>query len=1144
MIQKTQEKGGNALHEIICLAAVFLIIMMIPAAAGAGSKMTIGDTILKTDKLRELSGSDGTGIMVGVISDGVKHIADAQKSGDIPDTITVLSDKRKGDEGTAMLEIIHDIAPNATLLFHDFGGNEDGFIIAIDALVAAGARIIVDDVGWQSDPFFQDGKVATHIKEIQNKNPDLIYISSAGNSGDLHYQGKFVNGGEGFHLFGSSSGIGVEIQPGGIVSTILEWDDPWGASKNDYDLALIDTASGGQISMSERNQTGTEDPHERMDYKNGGDKPVKAEIRVKAKEGAEQREIELFLYIRPDKATIAPGFLNPDDSIHGQPAVPEVLSVSAVAPSELAVIQKFASQGEITINYPVPEKRQKPDITGIDTVDVTGAGGFKTPFSGTSAAAPHIAGLLALERGLFPGLAAEPVKEALLETAQDLGSPGWDNQFGYGLADAMKMYEYLKSKQDNISDTQNGSVGPSQKPLVIPQVITPKKPVEQNGTATGAEENSITGPVTITKPGKYTLEKDIRDSSPVIITIATSGVEIAGNGHQIEGVGVRIGLEDPILQTGIQVLSSDKGRINGVTITGVSVTGCFNGIDLADVDGGEVNNCRLLYNANGILLNSTGATKVTNNEGMGNSFSGIIQTGNSIGSTISNNRMIAGLYGIALDQGQQATVSNNTVTDNALSGIILIHGSEANQISGNIVSGNKDGGISLYSSLKNNIFQNICRENNLWGILLHESSGNTITGNELTGNLRGMNLYYADGNTIAGNTIDRNRATGIFFNPSGNNTVRDNSISSNDDEGIMIGTEVRPNVQNLIYNNVMSNKDNIIIQEGAQVNYQWNIEKIEGTNSIGGTFLGGNMWGSPGGAGYSQMCTDKNTDGMCDGAYEVKPGIVDQFPLRSPGTGANVTSSSQSEDQVSTVTEAKSPSSADEWVEEGKSLKDRADYLGALGAYTKALGLSPNNYQALRDIALVYSLMKDYPQSIIAVDNAIAQYPDSTELWSTKGDFYLTDLKQYQDAADAYDKALMYDPADIHSLVNKAFALDKTGKSEEAYQLYMQAVEINPELTDAWYKAGNLLTKAGRYEEALPLYDKALSIDPASSYAWNNKGYALAQLKRFEEAVEAYTKALSLDSGYSVAWKNLGDTYTALKLTLEAEEAYSHTKTS
>ena len=64
-----------------------------------------------------------------------------------------------------MLEIVHDIAPNASLVFHDCGWNVLEFNRAIDALADAGCRVIVDDIGWTDEPFFEDGVIAAHAAE-------------------------------------------------------------------------------------------------------------------------------------------------------------------------------------------------------------------------------------------------------------------------------------------------------------------------------------------------------------------------------------------------------------------------------------------------------------------------------------------------------------------------------------------------------------------------------------------------------------------------------------------------------------------------------------------------------------------------------------------------------------------------------------------------------------------------------------------------------------------------------------------------------------------------------------------------------------------------------------------------------------------
>ena len=92
------------------------------------------------------------------------------------------------------------------------------------------------------------------------------------------------------------------------------------------------------------------------------------------------------------------GHAIPMGSVFGHKAVPGVIAVGAIDAGDAGHddIEAFSSQGPSEVYFPSFESRLKPDITGIDGVAVTGAGGFPNPFFGTSAAAPHIAAIAAL----------------------------------------------------------------------------------------------------------------------------------------------------------------------------------------------------------------------------------------------------------------------------------------------------------------------------------------------------------------------------------------------------------------------------------------------------------------------------------------------------------------------------------------------------------------------------------------------------------------------------------------------------------------------------------------------------------------------------------------------------------------------------
>jgi len=242
------------------VAALDFVIKITTPSYGtsrAGSIQTEGDAVMGSDDVRSMLGIDGTGVLVGAISDGVDNMAVAQATGDLPGGILVnpaLSGG--GDEGTAMLEIIHDIAPGAGLAFSGgFAGLPTSleFVESVDFLVNAGADVIVDDVGNFGEPYFEDGIMAQAAANAVAMG--AVFVSAAGNGGLAHYQGFYVdtdpmddtpffNGGvTNLHDFGLADGglsdVGMSILTPGDIVVFLQWNDPFGMSSNDYDLIVL-----------------------------------------------------------------------------------------------------------------------------------------------------------------------------------------------------------------------------------------------------------------------------------------------------------------------------------------------------------------------------------------------------------------------------------------------------------------------------------------------------------------------------------------------------------------------------------------------------------------------------------------------------------------------------------------------------------------------------------------------------------------------------------------------------------------------------------------------------------------------------------------------------------------------------------------
>src|ERR1700722_4029187 len=131
------------------------------ASVGAG-----GATAAQVRQALDESGLNvnGTGIKVGVLSDSFNDHGGAaadEADGALPSAanIQVLKDLASGgsDEGRAMMQIVHDIAPGASLAFYTAFESEQDFANGILALAAAGCKAICDDVSYFDEPFFQNG---------------------------------------------------------------------------------------------------------------------------------------------------------------------------------------------------------------------------------------------------------------------------------------------------------------------------------------------------------------------------------------------------------------------------------------------------------------------------------------------------------------------------------------------------------------------------------------------------------------------------------------------------------------------------------------------------------------------------------------------------------------------------------------------------------------------------------------------------------------------------------------------------------------------------------------------------------------------------------------------------------------------------
>lgn len=443
-----------------------------PALSLGGLITTQGDTALRSFRARPAFGVDGQGIKVGVLSDSYNTIVGNPAADDVlrkdlpgttnplhPNPVQVLQDYPFGtrtDEGRAMLQIVHDIAPGADLAFRTgFLGAVD-FAKGIRELQQAGCGVIVDDVSYISEPFFRDGVVAQAVDAV--KAQGVSYFTAAGNFGSKSWQGTFapvaapagVTGQA--HNFASGFG-GTDILQNitlyqGDYTLVFQWDDgtPGLTTASDFDIYLANNNGNTLFGFNRMNVGG--DPIEILPFKVTADS-VQSNIVIVRESGSGNAQLKYVVYrgqlkvneYTPLNASTICGQAN----AAGAMAVGAVLYTNTPAYGNAPSAASFSSRGGTPVNGVV---RNKPDImapNGVNTsVNLGGVnidGDAFPNFFGTSASAPHAAGvaaLLAQAKQKYYGSALTPdnMRSIMQSTAIDMGTPGFDVASGPGYLEA------------------------------------------------------------------------------------------------------------------------------------------------------------------------------------------------------------------------------------------------------------------------------------------------------------------------------------------------------------------------------------------------------------------------------------------------------------------------------------------------------------------------------------------------------------------------------------------------------------------------------------------------------------------------------------------------------------------------------------
>ncbi len=456
---------------------------------------------LKVNQVLNTYGLTGKNVKIGVLSDSYNALggeAAGIASGDLPGVgnpngystpVNVLSEIATGsggiDEGRAMIELIHDIAPEAEILFYSaFNGYFD-FGDGIRALADAGADIIVDDISYFTEPFFQNGFIAQAVNDVVRQG--VVYFSSAGNSGELSYESNYRNfktqqlSLHDFDPTSSRDGFQTIVVPANSGTTLsFQWDQPSplftdgpGSTapqlRTDMDIFVFDPDTNELLFQSTNLN---EDSSVEVLNITTQSTPLVIDVAIVKSSGPNPKRIKWVNY-RDDITSTE--YDTKSSTVVGHANAQRAIAVGAVAffnaqgfnGRDNSRINGFSSLGGTLLRLNdngsrknTPLDTRKPDFCATDGTNTTFFGSDipnQTPggtplendtnpnFFGTSAAAPHAAAVAGLLLQANPDLRPNQVKNIMKNTATDMDNPltanfdaGYDRKTGFGYINARR----------------------------------------------------------------------------------------------------------------------------------------------------------------------------------------------------------------------------------------------------------------------------------------------------------------------------------------------------------------------------------------------------------------------------------------------------------------------------------------------------------------------------------------------------------------------------------------------------------------------------------------------------------------------------------------------------------------------------------
>lgn len=432
-----------------------------PPLSRAGYLVSEGVSVTGADRLHA-EGITGKGVRIGIIDFGYQRYDELQAAGEVPVPAGVRAFNRSGAmasdtvHGTACAEIVHDMAPDASLYLAVVDGADDQLINAAHWLAEQGVDIISFSGGGHGHGPHNGKAFLDRFIDDHSRSTGIAWIVAAGNEGDSHWLGRTVDTNRDGLIDVDNPSVSedvllLEAQRDAAFHLSVYWDD-WGSNPDrpsatidvDAHLFVLDGPEPSLVSSS----TGPQDGAGRRPREYLAGKLAAGFYALVLDAKRVDSGVNLHVVVESEGGTVRLHPLEPAGSIAVPATATEAFAVGAVDVRS-GEGEPFSSRG------PTDDGRTKPEVVAPDH---TKSAAYAAPgqgfgrFPGTSAACPHAAGLAALLKQVEPSLSRADLLDELVAQVRPIGEPVPNNRFGFGHVD-------VNQADPNPADTPDGGEG-------------------------------------------------------------------------------------------------------------------------------------------------------------------------------------------------------------------------------------------------------------------------------------------------------------------------------------------------------------------------------------------------------------------------------------------------------------------------------------------------------------------------------------------------------------------------------------------------------------------------------------------------------------------------------------------------------------